>query len=95
MKLRYFKDVVTLALDQGKCTGCGMCADVCPHAVLLIENRKAFIADKDACMECGACAKNCPFEAISVKTGVGCASAIISGLLKGGEPCCCDKGGCS
>ncbi len=95
MKHKYLKNVVTLELDQDKCTGCGMCIEVCPHAVLVVEGRKASIIDKDACMECGACAKNCPFDAISVKAGVGCAYGIIMGQIKGGEPCCGDKGGCS
>ena len=34
-------------------------------------------------MECGACAKNCPVQAISVQSGVGCASAMIRAALKG------------
>lgn len=95
MKFRYLKDVVTLELAQDKCTGCGICIEVCPQAVFVVENRKASIADRDACIECGACAKNCAFSAISVKSGAGCASAIISGLFNGGEPCCGGKGSCS
>lgn len=94
MKFKYLKDVVTLELDQNKCTGCGMCMEVCPHAVFAVENRKAAIVDRDACMECGACAENCPASAISVRAGVGCASGIIRGQLKGGEPCCADQDGC-
>ena len=31
--LIYLKDVVTLQLDENKCTGCGMCLEVCPHEV--------------------------------------------------------------
>jgi NAD-dependent dihydropyrimidine dehydrogenase PreA subunit len=86
--LRYLANVVTLALDEEKCTGCGMCTAVCPHAVFRIEERKAQIVDRDACMECGACAKNCPAEAISVEAGVGCAAAIIIGALTGTEATC-------
>ncbi len=29
----YLKNVVTLKLNEDKCTGCGMCLDVCPHEV--------------------------------------------------------------
>ncbi len=84
----YIKDVVTLKLDENKCTGCGMCVAVCPHKVFEIQNKKATIIDKDACMECGACEKNCPAAAISVKAGVGCAAAVIMGMLRGTEPTC-------
>ena len=55
--LRYLSDSVTLALMESRCNGCGMCVNVCPHAVFAIETRKARIADHDACMECGACAR--------------------------------------
>lgn len=91
--MNYLKNVATLKLNLEKCIGCGQCRTVCPHAVFVIEERKARIADLDACMECGACAKNCPVEALSVKTGVGCASGILSGILRGGEACC-GEGGC-
>ncbi len=80
---RYLKNVVTLSYDPQKCTGCGMCPEVCPHAVFEIENGKARLRDFDACMECGACAKNCPFGAISVRAGVGCAWAILLSEIKG------------
>jgi NAD-dependent dihydropyrimidine dehydrogenase PreA subunit len=89
--LRYLSNVVTLKLDVDKCTGCGMCIEVCPHAVFSIEQRKAAISDFNACMECGACARNCPAGALFVKAGVGCAAAILSGGVSTTEPTC----GCS
>jgi NAD-dependent dihydropyrimidine dehydrogenase PreA subunit len=86
--LVYLKNVVTLELDQEKCNGCRMCTIVCPHAVFEIENKKAVIVNKDFCIECGACEKNCPENAISVRSGVGCAAGIINGILRGTEPTC-------
>ncbi|HUU38010.1 MAG TPA: mercury methylation ferredoxin HgcB [Candidatus Desulfaltia sp.] len=86
---RHFRNVTTLAYDPEKCTGCGRCAEVCPHTVFFIEDSKAAIRDRDLCMECGACAKNCPFGAISVRAGVGCAWAILISEIKGREvPSC-------
>jgi len=93
MKHRYLKDVATLRLAADKCIGCGRCEEVCPHRVFSVNDNKAQIVDKDLCMECGACAKNCPVNAITVKTGVGCAAAVIMGWLKGSEPSCdCSSG---
>lgn len=80
MALAYLRGVATLDLDVEKCTGCGICVEVCPHSVFVIKDSKVAIVDRDACMECGACALNCPLEAIAVVSGVGCAKAIIRGL---------------
>ncbi|MBM4352712.1 MAG: 4Fe-4S dicluster domain-containing protein [Deltaproteobacteria bacterium] len=87
--LRYLPGVTTLQLDAELCSGCGMCLNVCPHAVLASAGHgKVAITDRDACMECGACARNCSFGALSVQAGVGCAAAIIVGALRGTEPTC-------
>ncbi|MDD4527485.1 MAG: mercury methylation ferredoxin HgcB [Candidatus Margulisbacteria bacterium] len=95
MKQVYLKNVSTLTLDSEKCTGCGMCTNVCPHNVFSIQDNTAVINDKDLCMECGACEKNCAFDAVHVKSGVGCAAGIIYGTLRGTEPTCnCSGGGC-
>jgi NAD-dependent dihydropyrimidine dehydrogenase PreA subunit len=90
MGLRHLTGVTSLAYEADKCRGCGLCTQVCPHAVFAMQESKAAIVDKDACMECGACAKNCRFGAIGVKPGVGCAYAIIKGLITGKDPSSCD-----
>jgi NAD-dependent dihydropyrimidine dehydrogenase PreA subunit len=88
MTLKYLSGVSTLKLDAAKCTGCGMCLKVCPHAVFKLENAKASIIDTDLCMECGACALNCPASALTVTKGVGCAQAVRTGFLRGTPPEC-------
>jgi NAD-dependent dihydropyrimidine dehydrogenase PreA subunit len=86
----YLRDVVTLRLDSDKCSGCGMCLEVCPHGVLAIDEKRVRFRNRDACMECGACSRNCPFGAVSVEAGVGCAAAVINGMLnRQGGSCCC------
>jgi ferredoxin len=92
--VNYLKNVVTLAIDGEKCTGCGLCVDVCPRRVLALIDGKAGIIERDACIECGACRRNCAFGAVAVSSGVGCARALFNALLRGGEPVCdCEKSG--
>jgi len=86
----YLKDVVTLQLDEKKCTGCGMCLDVCTHEVFKMNSKHVVIQNRDACMECGACSLNCPVNAISVQSGAGCANAVIKSMLgRNKGECCC------
>ena len=87
-RMIYLKNVSTLKFNADQCTGCGRCTEVCPHGVFTLEYKKVVLGDKDKCMECGACAKNCSFHAIEVNSGVGCANAVMRGLLSGGEPSC-------
>lgn len=86
----YLKDVVTLQMNAEKCKGCGMCLEVCPHNVFKMNGKTAVIVHRDACMECGACSRNCPAGAVYVQSGVGCAAAVINGMLgRNGGECCC------
>jgi NAD-dependent dihydropyrimidine dehydrogenase PreA subunit len=86
--MKYLANVVTLEYFPEKCTGCRRCIEVCPRQVFEIRDKKAFILDRDCCIECGACANNCEYEALRVNAGVGCATAIILGMLAGTEPDC-------
>ena len=90
--MKYLSGVATLEFFPEKCTGCGRCAEVCPHDVFEMNDMKATVTDRDRCMECGACANNCEFGALRVSAGVGCAAAIINSMIYGGEPSC-DCGG--
>ena len=108
MNFRYFTTAITLELDPTRCVGCGRCVEVCPHDVFALApppsrtdrtpgatrqaHRQSQIVHRDRCMECGACARNCAAEAIHAGAGVGCAAAIINGLVRGTAPDC-DCGG--
>jgi len=88
----YLRNVASLEYDASKCTGCRMCIEVCPHSVFRMAGRRAEVVNLDSCMECGACALNCIEGALTVRRGVGCAAAVISGFLHNSEPTC-DCGG--
>ncbi len=79
----------TLRLDEARCTGCGICLTVCPHAVFERTRRSVRLAAPQACMECGACQVNCPFGAIQVESGVGCAGAMMRAALTGKKEAVC------
>ena len=64
--MRYLESAVTLQFDAARCNGCAMCTQVCPHAVFVMEDKRAVLADRGACMECGACALNCEMGALSL-----------------------------
>ena len=88
----------TLSYDSSLCTGCGLCSIVCPHRVFEQEGRAAKLARPENCMECGACQRNCAARAIEVRSGVGCASALLLTALLGREEATCgccggDSGG--
>jgi NAD-dependent dihydropyrimidine dehydrogenase PreA subunit len=79
----------TLQYHSDLCINCGMCSVVCPHGVFAPGDDAAQLARREACMECGACQLNCPVEAITVESGVGCATAMIrAALTRNKEPTC-------
>jgi MinD superfamily P-loop ATPase len=50
-------------IDREKCTGCGICLNVCSVKAITLVNGKAQI-DKEKCTNCGVCAPACPADAI-------------------------------
>lgn len=52
-----------IKVDLGRCTGCGVCVDLCPFGAIEIEDGKAVITE--SCTLCGGCIENCNFEALS------------------------------
>ena len=63
--------------DSDKCTGCGVCVNVCPQGALELSDKKARMTDYESCMECGACQLNCEYGAADVTKGTGCLFAIV------------------
>jgi NAD-dependent dihydropyrimidine dehydrogenase PreA subunit len=56
-----------LDVDAKKCSGCGICAEICPtDAIRLDENCKAYMK-YDECWYCDSCEIECPTGALKVK----------------------------
>lgn len=70
------------AVDEEKCTACGMCEKACPKHIIEIipKNKKVSVICRNrnkgqevnkycsaGCIACKICEKNCPFEAITVE----------------------------
>ncbi len=55
-------------LLQQDCTGCGICADVCPHDAIQMARQMAYPAPVlYRCVGCMDCVQQCPFGAIEVR----------------------------
>ncbi|MFO8089052.1 MAG: nitroreductase family protein [Desulfatiglandaceae bacterium] len=56
---------VTTTIDEGLCTGCGLCVEVCPKETITMKGKKAVVMGPE-CITCGHCVAVCPTGAINV-----------------------------
>ena len=54
-----------IEIDEGKCTGCGICADTCHEGAIEVIDGKAKLTRDDYCDGLGDCLPSCPEDAIS------------------------------
>ncbi|MGB3209168.1 MAG: nitroreductase family protein [Desulforhopalus sp.] len=52
-----------IIIDQGKCTGCGICVAICPYKAITLVHQKAEYVLAD-CFRCGHCQAACPADAV-------------------------------
>lgn len=57
----------TIAVDQAKCIGCGLCVSTCPDVFELNEEGKSQVKNPSGCAKCNCQEEidNCPAKAIS------------------------------
>jgi Pyruvate/2-oxoacid:ferredoxin oxidoreductase delta subunit len=56
-----------IKIDEGKCTGCGLCIPNCAEGALKIVNGKAKLVKDIYCDGLGACLGHCPEGALSIE----------------------------
>jgi ferredoxin len=52
-------------IDLQRCTGCGLCVQLCPTNAVEIQNGHAVITHPEACSFCEVCETYCPPGAIN------------------------------
>lgn len=52
----------TVKIDESKCTGCGLCVDVCPVKAITVDGVAKI--DEGLCAGCCVCMDECPNDAI-------------------------------
>ena len=55
------------AVNEELCSGCGICATVCPYDAIKIERSGIAVVNDILCFGCGICAASCPAGAIEAK----------------------------
>ena len=63
------KALIRYSVSAERCTGCMLCARVCPTKAAHGERKKVHVIDQDTCIQCGLCFEACRFDAIAITSG--------------------------
>ena len=59
---------VVSTVDKRKCTGCGVCVEICPfNAIEIDAKEKVAVVNEALCKGCGVCASSCRSGALDIK----------------------------
>ncbi len=64
------QDPLIAFVDEGICSGCGICMEICPYEARVMDNRRGIsIVQSALCQGCGACIAACPNFACELRNG--------------------------
>ena len=67
---KHCRELLRFRVIEEACTGCTLCAKVCPTHAATGERKAVHSIDQHLCIKCGLCFEACRFNAIEIATGV-------------------------
>ena len=64
------RQFIAYEIDEAKCTGCTVCAGMCPVEGISGDRKQAHKIDKALCTKCGVCSDTCTFDAVQTVNAV-------------------------
>ena len=67
---KLLQDPLIAFVDEGICSGCGICVEICPYEAREMDSRRGISMVHSAlCQGCGACIASCPNNACELRNG--------------------------
>jgi len=65
---KLLQDPLTAFVDEGICSGCGICVEICPYEAREMDSHRGISVVRSAlCQGCGACIASCPNNACELR----------------------------
>jgi NADH-quinone oxidoreductase subunit F len=77
---KHCRALLRFRVIEEACTGCTLCAKVCPTQAAAGERKAVHHIDQALCIKCGLCFEACRFDAIEITTGAVAAEAAATGV---------------
>jgi heterodisulfide reductase subunit A len=67
---KLLQDPLIAFVDEGICSGCGICVEICPYEAREMDPRRGIsVVHSALCQGCGACIASCPNNACELRNG--------------------------